>query len=81
MSGKATKKNEVFSFLRYMLHRPGYAFGLAVVVVSIVLIFFGAALAPYPPETAFSGFGSTCSGRTRWGWTSSPGSWPGRKLT
>lgn len=56
MSGKATKKNEVLLFLRYMLRRPGYAFGLTVVVVSIVLIFFGTALAPYPPETAFSGF-------------------------
>lgn len=48
-------KNDVFSFFRYMLKRPGYTIGLIIVATSIFLIFFGRALAPFPPETAFSG--------------------------
>lgn len=49
------KKNELLSFLRYMLRRPGYTVGLIIVATSIFLIFFGTALAPYPPEMSFSG--------------------------
>ena len=67
------KRNEFGSFLRYMLKRPGYAFGLIVVITSIILIFFGTTIAPYPPETAFSGMERQAPSAEHWFGTDSVG--------
>lgn len=49
------EKSQITMFFAYILKNPSYIFGLSVVIVSILLIFFGEMLAPYQPEVAASG--------------------------
>jgi len=47
--------NTLRTFLKYICRNPAHMIGFIIVVISIVMIFLGPALAPYEPEKAMPG--------------------------
>lgn len=56
----------LLDFIAFTRARPGFAFGLVVVVVTVFLAFFGPLVAPYHPERVIPGAGLLPPSTTNW---------------
>ena len=59
-------KVEIKRFWQFTRHRPGFLFGLVVVMMTLFLAVFGPLLAPYPPEQALAGEPLSPPSRDHW---------------
>ena len=58
--------NGLLEFLSFVRSRPGFLFGLVVVIVTLFLAAFGPSIAPYPPEFAIPGGGLLPPSAAHW---------------